>query len=108
MNVSRCHTLRNATLQPLNADLWRRSRPKISSHVYSQWKRDAQELVGHLKAHLIDWDQEATKSDTQDGCPIKREDCVLSKAQVKGARLDMKPLHQSHPYPMLHGVRGNP
>ena len=65
---------------------------------------DAQELAGHLKVHLIGRNREATKFDTQDGCPIKREDHVLPTIQVKGARLGMKLLHQSLTNPMPHDV----
>ena len=85
MNVSSCHTPGDATLQPFSVDLWRRGRPKISSRVYSQWERDAQELAGHLKDHVMsaiskimscqNW--VSAKSDTQDGRPIKREDPIL-------------------------------
>ena len=77
---------------------------KISSRVRSQWERDAQKLASHPKAHLIGWNWEATKSDTQDGCPIKREDCILPTAQVKSAHLGMKLLHKSLPDPMPYSV----
>jgi len=107
-DVGRCHTPMNASLQPLSMDLWRRSGPKISSRVHSQWERYVQKLASHLKAHLIGRNREATKSDTQDGYPIKREDRILPTAQVKGTRLDMKPSHQSLPNLMPYGVRGNP
>ena len=107
MNIDRCHTLGNATLQPLSTNLGRCSGHEISSRVRNQWKRDAQKLAGHLKAHLISQNLEATKSNAQDGCPIKRDDCILPIAQVKGAHLGMKLPHQSLPDPMPRGVRGD-
>ena len=108
MNIGRCHTLGNATLQPFSTNLWRCSGPEISFRVRSHWKKDAQELTGHLKARLIGWNQEATKFDTQDGYPIKREDRVLPIAQVKSAYLSMKLPPQSLPDLVLHSVRGDP
>ena len=108
MNIGRCHTLGNATLQPFSTNLWRCSGPEISFRVRSHWKKDAQELTGHLKARLIGWNQEATKFDTQDGYPIKKEDRVLPTTQVKGTYLGMKLPHQNLPDLVPHGVRGDP
>lgn len=66
--------------------------------------RGMPKLTGHFKAHLICRNWEATKSYTQDGSLIKREDCILPITQVKGTHLDMKPPHQSLLDPMPHGV----
>ena len=107
MNIDGCHIPRNATLQPLGADLWRRSRPEISSRVHNQWKKDAQELARNLEAHLICRNREATKFNAQNGCPIIREDCVLLTAQVKGVCLNVKPPYQSFPDPMPHSEWGD-
>ena len=49
----------------------------------------------------------ATKSTTQDGCPVKKEDRILPTTQVKGACLGMKPPLQSLRNPVPHGERGN-
>ena len=49
----------------------------------------------------------ATKSNTQDGCPVKKEDHILPITQVEGACLGMKPPLQSLRNPVPHGEWGN-
>ena len=108
MNVGGCHVLGNTTLQPLSLDLWQYSGLEISPRLHSQWKRNAQELASHIEAHLIGQNRVPTKSDTQNGRPIKREYHILPTTQIKGACLGMKPSHKSLPDPMPHGEQGNP
>ena len=106
MSVDGGHIPRNTTLQPLSTDLWWYNRPEISPRLYSQWKRDAQELVSHVKTHLLSQNLVATKSNTRDGYSVKREDRILPATQVKGACLSMKPPHQILRNPMPHGEWG--
>ena len=108
MNVSQHYTPGDATLQPLSTNMWRCCRPKICSHIYSQWERDAQELTGHLKAHVISQNQVSTKSNDQDGHLVKREKRILPETQMEGACLDMKPPHQSLSNLVPHGIQRNP
>ena len=107
MSIGGGHVPGKTTLQLLSADLWRYSGPKISPRLRSQWKKDTQELAGHLESHLHIQNRVATKSNSQNGCPVKREDFILPATQVKGVCLGMKMPHQSLPDLVPHGERGN-
>ena len=108
MSVDKGHVPRNTTLQPLSTDLWRCSGPEISPRLYSQRKRDAQEIASHVKTHLLGRNLMATELNAQNGRPIKRKDTILPATQVKDACLGMKPPHQSLPNLVPHSEQGNP
>ena len=60
------------------------------------------------QAHIINQNWVSTKSDAQDGHPIKRENGILPTTQMKGACLSMKLPHQSLLDLVPHGIRRDP
>ena len=93
MSVSGGLALGNTVLQPLSTDLWWFGGPKILPRLDSQWNKNAQEIVSHVKTYLLDRNLVATKLDTQNDYPIKKEDSIISVTQMEGASLGMKPPH---------------
>ena len=67
----------------------------------------AQKLACHCEAHKLSRDWLPSKSKAKVGYPIKGKEYILPIAQMKGAHLSKKSLHQILRYLVPHGVRQN-